>query len=661
MSQSFESYVIKKNSWPKFGRIGLLLKSIKGRRALYAFAILCLALEAFFTFASPVIVQVTIDCVIGNKAPSVPFTLRGPAEWLLGPRLSGGGVLLGTDTATTMAASASAFGSESAWILRPWIRSHIWVIAIFFLACITLQSFFSFLANYGANSVAEYSAKNMRDGLYCHVQNLPYETLLRAQSGDWLQRCTSDVDTARRFLCYEMLEMCRTAFLVALAIPVMYSICRPLALWGCLVMPVILLYSVGFHKIVGRIFLGADEREGVLSGIIQENVTGVRVVRAFARQAYELERFGRANDRFRDQIFKLIVWLSLFWGVSSFLGFLQIAIVFGMGLTYLGTGAITLGVLVLFLTYEQQALWPIRQFGRILADVGKTIVALGRMAELLALPAEEGLDDCQSGICGTAGEATPNRAEECADWASGDIEFEGVTFTYPDGTSVLKDVSFTMKGGERLAIVGPTGSGKSTLVHLMLRFYEPTSGAIRIGGRDIRSIPKHELREKISLVLQEGFLYGKTIRENIRMGRKEAEDDSLVKAARMAELHRVVEGFKLGYGTMVGERGVTLSGGQRQRLSLARAFVRNSPVLVLDDSLSAVDTETDQSIRDAIAESGSGASMIIIAHRLTTLASADRILVLEGGKITALGTHAQLMARPGLYRRLAELQQATRG
>ena len=261
-----------------------------------------------------------------------------------------------------------------------------------FLACVVCQSAFSFLANWLSNLVAENSARVMRNRLYEHVQELPYETLLRSQSGDWLQRCTSDVDTARQFLCYQLTELCRTVFMVAFAVPVMWSLCPRLTLWGCAALPVIFLYALFFHKAVGKIFLGADERESALSAIIQENVTGVRVVRAFARRAYEMARFDRANDRFRDHIFRLIIILSLFWGVSTVLGLAQIAVVIGFGLVYLGSGTITLGTLLLFITYEQQTVWPVRQFGRVLADVGKTRVALGRMAELLALSVEEDLD-----------------------------------------------------------------------------------------------------------------------------------------------------------------------------------------------------------------------------------------------------------------------------
>lgn len=611
MSQNLESYVIQKGSWASWSRVSILIEALLGRRLVYLAGILALAFEAAFTFTSPVIVKLTIDSVIGDAAPVVPYFL----EPVLG-----------------------------LWPERVWLRERLWVVGLLFVSCIVFQSIFGFLASYAANVSAEHAAKRMRDRLFGHVQALPFETLLRAQSGDWLQRCTSDVDTTRRFLCVEFMEICRTAFLVSVAYPVMLTLSPRLTFWGSLVVPLIIVFSVGFHRIVEKVFLGVDEREGVLSGIIQENVMGVRVVRAFARQEYETGKFSAANARFRDQVFRLIAWLAVFWSVSSFLGIVQIAIVLGAGLSMMATGGVSLGLLVMFITYEHQTLWPIRQFGRVLADAGKTKVALGRMAELLALSRERD------------NEAVATSPE----WAAGSIEFERVSFTYPDGTAVLRDVSFTIRPGERFAILGPTGSGKSTLVHLLLRFYEPDSGVIRIGGFDIREIPKKALRQKVALVMQEGFLFGKTIRENIRMGRFDASDGALEKVARIASLHEVIEGFPSGYETMVGERGVTLSGGQRQRLSLARALVRSSPLLVLDDSLSAVDIETDAAIRDAIGRAGAG-TMIIIAHRLTTLASADRILVLEGGRVTALGTHRELLEREGLYRRLATLQQAVVG
>jgi len=648
VSRKSETFTILKNSWGRFGRLNLLWKSMEGKRLLYVLGIASLAVESLFIFSSPVIIKVTIDSVIGTQAPVLPFPLKNLAEFFLGAGLSGGGMLRLPAGGTGIAGLA-----EHAWAWRPWFREHLWALALVFVAFILLQAFAGFVASYSANMAAEHAAKNLRDRLYRHVQELPYETLLRSQTGDWLQRCTSDVDTTRRFLAFEFFEMCRTVFLVSIAYPVMIFLDPRMTLWGSIVLPLILFFSIGFHKVVEKVFLGVDEREGVLSGIVQENVTGVRVVRAFARQHYELGRFAEANGRFRDQVFKLLLWLALYWGGSSFLGILQLAIVLGKGLQFMVGGGLTLGTLVLFLTYEQQILWPLRQFGRILADAGKTKVALGRMAELLVLERESHLDM-----------SVPSPAEGLSYEVSGDpafsVEFRNVGFAYPDGTKVLENISFAMKRGSTLAIVGPTGSGKSTLVHLLLRLYEPTSGSILLDGVDIRYLPKRELRTRIALVLQEGFLFGKTVRDNIRMGLDGLDETELVDAAMKASFHQVAEGFPKGYETMVGERGVTLSGGQKQRLALTRALVRKAPLLVLDDSLSAVDTETDARIREALGTKGEAGSagMILIAHRLATLASADMILVIENGRITAEGTHRELSERPGLYRRLAELQSA---
>ncbi|MCA1950275.1 MAG: ABC transporter ATP-binding protein/permease [Treponema sp.] len=607
-----EIYSIQKNSWPPYGRIGLLWNALGKHRFLYLAGLLALLFEVFFTFISPMIVKITIDSIIGTA----PLVLRLPLNILI---------------------DLSAYDS---W--RPWLRSHLWVSGLAFASMILMQALFSFIASLCINISAEESAKRLRDRLYRHIQYLPYETLLRAQTGDWLQRCTSDVDTVRRFLAFEFVELFRTLALVSFAFPIMLSLSPHLTLWGSLVMPVIILFSFFFQRIVERLFLVADEREGILSGIVQENVTGIRVVRAFARQQYEIERFARANSSLRDQVYKLISWLAFYWGFSSFLGLLQIAFLLGASLHLFAGGTITLGLLVLFLTYEQQVLWPVRQFGRILADTGKTKVALGRIAELLVLAKEEDL--------------VKDNVHHKIDWGKASIEFRNVSFTYPDGTEVLKDVSFTVNPGERLAIVGPTGSGKSTLVHLLLRFYEPSAGEILIGGRDLRSIPKEELRRNVSIVLQDSFLFGKTVKENIVIGQDAIDEKQLVKAAEVAAFHQVALGFQDGYETMVGERGVTLSGGQRQRLALARALLRDAPILVLDDSLSAVDTETDRLIRESIGEGNS--TSIIIAHRLTTLAEADQILVLEAGRVTGLGNHETLAAQPGFYRRLAELQSA---
>jgi len=669
--KTVESYSIKKNGWGRFGRLRILWSSIAGMRAAYLAGILALACETFCIFVSPVIVKVTIDSVIGSSPVELPVFLEPAGRALFGIGYEGGGLI--PLPARPAASYAGGFGEESAaggpgdgdgavgtagagssdggrtWPWRDAVRGRLWLVAAAFLAVVLLQGAASFASSWCANASAEHAAKRLRDRLYGGIQDLPYETLLRAQSGDWLQRCTSDVDTTRRFIAQEFMEIVRTLFLVSFALPSMYSLSPRLTFWGTLVIPLILAYSFGFHKLVEHLFLGADEREGVLSGIVQENVTGIRVVRAFARQEYEQTRFNRANDRYRDQVFKLIAWLGVFWGFSSLLGIVQIGIVLGAGLSLYAEGAVQVGMIVLFLSYEHQTLWPVRQFGRVLADTGKTKVALGRIAELCALAGEDALG-------GRPDKEEDSPAESAALAGKLPVEFRNVSFTYPDGTAVLRGVSFRMEAGERLAVVGPTGSGKSTLVHLLLRLYEPTSGEILVGGRNIRDIPKRVLRSAISLVPQESFLYGKTIRDNIRLGDEGIEDGDIFEASRASSLESVIEGFPHGYETMVGERGVTLSGGQRQRLSLARAVVRKASILVLDDSLSAVDTETDARIRESLDSPDAG--MVVVAHRLTTLASADKIIVLEDGEVTAIGTHEDLISRPGLYRRLAELQSA---
>jgi ATP-binding cassette subfamily B protein len=585
---------------------------------MYLGGLLALALEAAFTFAAPVVIKIGIDNVLGTLPPDLPPLFDAPARMLLGPAFDAGN-----------------------WAARPWLRDNLWVLGAALLAITLCQAAAGYAARMLANTAAETMARRLRERLYAHIQDLPYEALLRAETGDWQQRCTSDIETARRFLANELFEIGRVVFLLATAVPVMLWLSPGLTAWGVLVLPLIMGFSVVFFNRVQKAFLKMDEAEGALSNVIQENVTGVRVVRAFARQQQELARFGAASLTFRDHTYTLILYLGLYWGVTSFLGILQLAAVLGMGLTLIQAGALSLGTLVVFMTYEQQLVWPMRQMGRLLADAGKTKVAMGRMAELLALAPEAGL----------------YQGREHA--VRGAVEFDRVHFSYPDGREVLRGVSFAVKPGEVLAVLGPTGSGKSTLVHLLARLYDPSSGRILIDGRNSRTLAKRHLRRQVALILQESFLFGKSIRENIRLARRQAASGEIEEAARLASLHQVVGEFEKGYDTLVGERGVTLSGGQRQRLALARALVREAGILVLDDSLSAVDTETDAAIRSALkGRGGAPVTTIIIAHRITTLASADRILVLENGRVSDIGTHAELLSREGLYQRLWNLQNS---
>jgi len=309
-----------------------------------------------------------------------------------------------------------------------------------------------------------------------------------------------------------------------------------------------------------------------------------------------------------------------------------------VGASRLAAGTITVGTLFLFLTYVGMIIWPIRQLGRVLTDSGKAVVSLGRINEILS-EAEE------------TREATPGHGR-----ADGAIELRGVTFGYDAARPVIRDLSLSIKAGETVAFVGAPGAGKSTLIRLLLRLYAYQQGSITIDGHDIATVSRQWLRSQIGVVLQDPFLYSRTVEQNLRVGRPDAPLEHLVRAAEDAAIHRSIERLSGGYDALVGERGVTLSGGQRQRLALARALLKDPPVLVLDDSLSAVDTGTEAKILSALAARKGRHTTIVIAHRLSSVRQADRIVMLEAGRVVQIGDHATLIAEPGPYRRLCEIQ-----
>ena len=457
-------------------------------------------------------------------------------------------------------------------------------------------------------------------------------------TGDLVQRCTSDVNTVRRFISVQLMEIVRTVCMILVAILVMFSIHPVMALISMAMMPLLTLSSFLYFKYVRRYFTESDEAEGRLSTMLQENLTGIRVVRAFGQQRAELERFTKIDMEFRDKTYRLIRLLGYYWGCSDCAGYLQIALSLVAGVLFVAKGEFTLGNVTLFTTYTGMLTWPVRQLGRILADMGKATVSLGRLDEILSAPVER----------------EPGQALE-ADLC-GDIVFDHVCFGYDRYDDVLKDVSFTVHQGETIGILGSTGSGKSSLVQLLQRLYCATSGKITINGTNINDIEHGHLRRNIGIVLQEPFLYSRTIRENIGIVRPDASLDEIQNAARIASVHDVIESFEQGYDTVVGERGVTLSGGQQQRIAIARTLMQQAQILIFDDSMSAVDTETDAAIRHALHNMRHDGITFLISHRITTLCEADRILVLEDGKLVQEGTHRQLMAEDGLYRRIAAIQ-----
>lgn len=582
----------------------LLWNFMKGNRLLYLASIISIGIATLFSFALPLVIRYTIDSVIGGIAMAAPPWLMDAVEYLGGQDV---------------------------------LRQNIWICSIGIVLLSIGNGLFTYFKGKWSAVAAEAIAKNMKESLYDRLQNVSYDYYVKAETGDLIQRCTSDVDTVRKFLSMQFVEIGRAVFMLLMAIVVMLSLNVGMTLLAMSLVPVIFLFSILYFMKIEASFLKCDESEGKLSAVLQENLTGVRVVRAFGRQAYESEKFDERNMDFRSKVSKLIDLFAWYWSFSDFLTMLQMAIVLVAGVHWTVSGNMTLGTLVVFTTYEGMLLWPVRQMGRILTDMGKTNVAMGRIQEILNQP----LDVTEEGL-------KPD--------ISGAITFENVYFQYEAGKEALKDISFSAKQGQTIAILGPTGSGKSSLMHLLHRLYEYHNGSIKIDGVELKDIDKRWIREKIGIVLQEPFLYSKTIKENLSMAQLSADEDRVYQSTRIAAVHDVITGFEKGYDTMVGERGVTLSGGQKQRVAIARALIKDCPILIFDDSLSAVDTETDAAIRKALRERKREVTTFIISHRITTLSEADVILVMEDGRITQAGRHEELIGKPGLYRRIWEIQ-----
>ena len=579
-----------------------------GYRHVYVGSILAIGVAAAFSYGVPLVLRFTIDSVIGTEPVALPDAIVPIFE-----RLGG----------------------------RAGLAGRIWIAALVIVVLTLGNGLFSFLSGKWKAVAAESTTLAIRERLYDHLQHLSYSYHVQAETGDLIQRCTSDVETIRRFLAIQFVEIGRAVFLVGVALPIMFSLHVGLTLVSLPIIPIIFAFSFVFYKRVQTAFKASDEAEGRLSTTLQENLTGVRVVRAFARQAYETEKFECKNREYHDITHRLIRLLAGYWSFSDFLSMLQIGLILVAGTALAVRGEITIGTVVVFLTMEGMLLWPVRQMGRILADMGKASVAITRIDEIFETPRE------------------PMPSDATKPEIRGEIEFRNVTFAYDGSRRILDDVSFRVPKGTTIAILGPTGSGKSSLVHLLSRLYDYDSGSILIDGTELKGIDKKWIRRHVGIVLQEPFLYAKSIKENIGIGRHEAvnvADAEIFEAARTASVHDVIEAFDQGYETLVGERGVTLSGGQKQRVAIARALITQSPILVFDNSLSAVDNETDSAIRRALAARTASATTFVISHRLTTLAGADLIVVLEDGKIVESGTHAELTRRDGLYRRVWMIQ-----
>lgn len=527
-----------------------------------------------------------------------------------------------------------------AWGGPGFMARNLWIVGLLLVVLNVLGGAFNFCKGRWQSKAGENVALYLREKLYGHIQRLPFSYHVKAETGDLVQRCTSDVDTVRKFLANQLMAVFSSVLMIVVALVMLFRKHVTLTLLSMIMIPGLFTFAWLFFKWVVKSFRASDEAEGKMSAVLQENLTGVRVVRAFGQQQYEVDKFTSVSTDFRKKTFRLTKLLAVYWSASDAMSMLQSCLTLLACVMFAARGEITVGTMVVFTSYVGKLLWPIRQLGRILSDAGKSFVAIERIDEVLQTPEE------------------PEEPEAVKTALGGDIVFDHVTFGYEEGRDVLRDMSFTIPGGKTVAILGATGSGKSSIVHLLQRLFAPQSGTITIGGVDISRIDRNYLRSRVGLVLQEPFLYSKTLRDNVGIAVRTPSQESIDRAARDAAALDFILDSENGWDTVVGERGVTLSGGQKQRVAIARTLMKDNDILIFDDSLSAVDTETDAAIRRALRERSRDTTTIIISHRVVTLSQADLILVVEDGRVTQQGTHQELIRQDGLYARIFNIQTA---
>ena len=586
----------------KFTKAGILGYFLKGCYLLFGASIFSSIVTTFLNVVLPQIISFTIDSVIDDQEPSSVF-----------------------------AYFAGLFGGVE------YLKRNIWILAVVIICIALVMALFQYCVTYFNQRANQSLMRRMRNCLFSHIQRLPLRWHIEHQTGDIIQRCTSDADAISNFISNQLVYLFRIIIIVVLSLTFMFITNLKLALIAAAFIPVLIGSSLVVYSRARKSFKKCDEEEGVLSTIAQENLTGVRVVRAFGRERYERDKFEKQNVYYTGLWVKILRFMSVYWTANDLLAALQCMVLIIVGSLFCINGEMSAGELVAFISYNTLLMGPVRQLGRIISNMSRAGVSIARIGEIMNADEED------------YGEAGP---------LSGDIEFKNVGFSYEEGKSVLHDVSFKVPQGSTLGVLGSTGSGKSTLMYLLDRLYPVTEGTITIGGKDINDIPPATIRSNIGLVLQEGYLYTGTIAENISVAGDDISQKEVEHAAEAACVDENIRSFAQGYDTVVGERGVTLSGGQKQRVSIARTLVRKTPILIFDDSLSAVDSDTDAAIRARLANEFGGATVILISHRITTVMHADNIIVMENGTIAEQGTNHELLQQNGIYRQIYDMQMS---
>ena len=529
----------------------------------------------------------------------------------------------------------------------------LWIAGCLSLLVTLVAGVFQYLRGRLTALASEAIAEQLRLDLYARLHAARASFFDGEKTGDLVQRCSSDVETVRAFLASNLVDISRSLLLLICVLPVLFWIDTTLAYASLCLMPLLILGSYLFFSRVKTIFQKSDEAEGRMTACLQENLTGIRVVRAFNRQAFEIEKFAICNDDYRECEYHMMKIMAYFWGLSDLISFSQVGIVLVGGAFRVQSGHLSLGDLFAFITYVSMVIWPIRHLGRVLVDSGMAMVALNRINYILAQPEEPGglipqIDRASGAL---------RISQLSFDYASDVTEKETAEKDQVIATNkLLQDINLDIKAGETLAIAGAPGSGKTTLIALLLKLYEYQHGSIELDDHELKTLDKHWLRNQFAVVFQEPFLFSRSILNNLRVGRADASNDEMQSACEDAALHDSIMGFNEHYDAVIGERGVSLSGGQRQRLAIARALMKDAPILILDDALSAVDSRTEKAILEALQSRAACRTTLIIAHRLSTFRHADRIAVMDAGKLVQLGTHAELSGQAGHYQRLCEIQ-----
>lgn len=591
---------------------GLLLRFLKGSLHLFIFGIIASAVVSLADMISPQIIRMAIDNAIAGLEPDY-------SPWIM--------------------KIVDLFGGFS------YLGRNLWIMALAIVAVAAVRAISQYATQVLNNKASERLVKRMRDMLFRHIEHLPFSWHMKNHTGDIIQRCTSDVDKVKKFVSEQLTNVIRIVVLLVLSLYFMFSMNVGLTFVAMSTVPITLGYVLIFGRKLHASFEVCDETEGVVSAMVQENLTGVRVVRAFAGERHELDRFLDKNGYYCSLWMRMGTLLARFFTVQDVLSMLQVMLVIVVGSVMCVKGSMTAGDLVAFITYNAMLAWPIRRLGRMLVEMSQADVSINRIAYIMNSEVEK---------------EDPEATDAPMD---GRIVFEHVNFAYENCPRILHDINFSIEPGTTLGILGATGSGKSTLMLLLDKLYDLPEGCgrITVGGTDIRKIRTEHLRDNISMVLQEPFLFSRSIADNIGITREELSLSDIREAARAACLDENVEGFAKGYDTYVGERGVTLSGGQKQRAAIARALTKNAPIMIFDDSLSAVDTETDSKIRASLEERFGTATIILISHRLTTLSKADKVIILENGRIAEEGSPDELKTSGGIYQKIYELQNGIDG